>query len=185
MKIYTKTGDKGETSLSGGTRVKKNDIRIEAYGTIDELNSYIGMISNFSSSKTDQELITFIQNKLLDIGAILSTEKKKQQGNTVNLIDVTDNDISFLEHSIDLLSKDLPILKSFIIPSGSELISWCNISRAVCRRAERRIVSLQATKENHINVLIFINRLSDLLFIMGRKYAKENNVNEILWHNDL
>ncbi|MDD3740726.1 MAG: cob(I)yrinic acid a,c-diamide adenosyltransferase [Bacteroidales bacterium] len=185
MKIYTKTGDKGDTSLAGGTRVKKNDLRLEAYGTIDELNSYLGMIRNLSRNKEDIELISFIQNKLFSIGAILATEEKLQKKETNKKIHITNGDILFLETSIDLFSVNLPVLKNFIIPTGNELISWCNISRTVCRRAERRIVAIESADVNYTNVLIFINRLSDLLFIMGRKYAKEFNVDEILWNNDL
>ncbi|HOZ29459.1 MAG TPA: cob(I)yrinic acid a,c-diamide adenosyltransferase [Bacteroidales bacterium] len=180
MKIYTKSGDKGETSLAGGTRVKKNDKRIEAYGTIDELNSFIGMILNYKISKNDKDLLAFIQNKLFSIGAILATEEKK-----LKLNDIKESDIVFVENSIDLFCKNLPVLKNFIIPAGSELISWCNICRTVCRRAERRIVEIEDAEDKLKNTIIFINRLSDLLFVMGRKYAKEYNVDEILWYNDL
>jgi cob(I)alamin adenosyltransferase len=184
MKIYTKTGDKGETSLAGGTRVKKDDLRLEAYGTIDELNSYLGMIRNLSKNKEDLDLIAFIQNKLFNIGSSLATEDQKKNKKTIKY-DITKKDIEFLENHIDLFSKNLPILKNFVIPAGNELISWCNISRTVCRRAERRIVAIENANVNYKDILIFINRLSDLLFVMGRKFAKEFNVDEILWNNDL
>lgn len=185
MKIYTKQGDEGKTSLVGGTRVKKYDKRIEAYGTIDELNSFIGMILNFKIKEREKKLINFIQNKLFNIGSILATEKQQLQLKSSQVLKIKESDISYLEKSIDDLYKDLPILKSFIIPVGSELISWCNISRTVCRRAERRIIELEDNCDEHKNIIVFMNRLSDLLFVMARKYAKDDNVDEILWHNDL
>ncbi len=185
MKVYTKTGDKGETSLLGGQRVRKDNIRLEAYGTIDELNSFTGMILNFPIDEYDKNLILFIQNRLFDIGAFLAAEDEGAEYPLPDLRKINDQDISFLEQSIDRFDKDLPRLKNFIIPAGSSLISWCNISRTVCRRAERRIISIEDKDNKYLQIIIFINRLSDLLFVMGRKYAKDFNVNEILWNNDL
>ncbi len=185
MKVYTKTGDKGETSLLGGQRVRKDNIRLEAYGTIDELNAFIGMIINFPIDVYDKNLISFIQNRLFDIGAFLAAENVGAEYPIPELRKIGDQDISFLEQSIDRFDTDLPKLTNFIIPAGSELISWCNISRTVCRRAERRIISIEDKDKKYLQIIIFINRLSDLLFVMGRKYAKKFNVDEIMWNNDL
>ena len=184
MKVYTKTGDKGQTSLVGGQRVSKSNIRIEAYGTIDELNSFIGMLRNYKIDSHDLDLLSFIQNKLFDIGSVLAFIEKDAKYK-VELKQIEDIDIKRLEQSIDTYSKELPIQKNFIIPAGSEIISWCNICRTICRRAERRIIEINDTDFSNSNLNIFINRLSDLLFVMGRKYANNNNVEEIIWRNDL
>ncbi len=178
-KIYTKSGDKGKTSLLGGQRVLKSHEKVEAYGTVDELNSVIGMLLNFDISDYDKNLISSIQKKLFDIGAYLAAENKCMS----DLNSVSSDDISNLEKNIDIFDKNLPELKTFIIPAGNELISWCNIARTVCRRAERRITGIKDYKKNYIIVLTYINRLSDLLFVMGRKYANDNNIKEILWKN--
>ncbi len=183
IKIYTKTGDKGKTSLLGGQRVLKNHERLEAYGTVDELNSVIGMLLNFEISEFDKNLISFIQNKLFDAGAFLAAEKSCSQYPLPELKSISQADIQQLEQAIDIFSSGLPELKNFVIPAGSEQISWCNIARTVCRRAERRIISIKNAPENYLNIIIFMNRLSDLLFVMGRKYAKDNNIEEILWKN--
>jgi cob(I)alamin adenosyltransferase len=185
MKVYTKTGDKGETSLLGGKRVRKDNIRLEAYGTIDELNSFIGMIRNFPIDDYDKNLLAFIQNKLFDIGSLLAAEVDGAEYPLPKLNEITKNEISVLEQSIDRFDSNLSELKNFIIPAGSEIISWCNISRTVCRRAERRIISIEDKDDKYLQIIVFINRLSDLLFIMGRKYAKDFNIEEILWNNDL
>lgn len=185
MKIYTKTGDKGETSLMGGQRVRKDDIRLEAYGTVDELNSFIGMIRNFISDDYDKNLIYFIQNRLFDIGAFLAAEEENAEFPLPVLRSVSAEDAKIIEQAIDRFERDLPKLENFIIPAGSEIISWCNISRTVCRRAERKIVSIDEKDKKNDEIIIFINRLSDLLFVMGRKYANVNNIEEILWNNTL
>lgn len=185
MKIYTKTGDRGETSLMGGQRVRKDDVRLEAYGTVDELNSFIGMIRNFISDDYDKNLICFIQNRLFDIGAFLAAEEENAEFPLPELRNVKEDDIKTLEQAIDRFELGLPKLENFIIPVGSEIISWCNISRTVCRRAERKIVSIGNKDKKYEEIIIFINRLSDLLFVMGRKYAHDNNVKEILWNNTL
>ncbi len=185
MKVYTKTGDKGQTSLLGGKRVDKDDIRLEAYGTIDELNSFIGMLRNYKIDEFDVNLLAFVQNRLFDIGSELSAEKDGADYPIPELRTIQKSDILMLEQSIDRFSLGLPELKNFIIPAGSELISWCNICRTICRRAERRIISIENSKEKYNEIIIFINRLSDLLFVMGRKYAIVNNIQEISWRNDL
>lgn len=185
MKIYTKTGDKGSTSLLGGQRVSKDNIRLEAYGTVDELNSFIGMIRNYKIGEYDRNLIEYIQNRLFDIGSSLAAVDKDAEFPLPELRTIRKEDIDYLEQSIDRFSKKLPELNNFVIPAGSELISWCNIARTVCRRAERRIISIENATIDYYNVIVFVNRLSDLLFVMGRKYANENNINEILWNNNL
>ncbi|MDR2010410.1 MAG: cob(I)yrinic acid a,c-diamide adenosyltransferase [Bacteroidales bacterium] len=183
MKIYTKTGDKGETSLIGGRRVLKSDVQIEAYGTIDELNSVIGMILNFDINEEDKNIISFIQNRLFDIGCCLAVDTKCEKNKIPDIRIITENDIHKLEKAIDEASENLSIPKSFIIPAGSFLISWCNVARTVCRRAERRMFVIEEFNKNYANSMVFVNRLSDFLFIMGRKFAKENNIKEILWNN--
>jgi cob(I)alamin adenosyltransferase len=185
MKIYTKTGDKGETSLLGGQRVRKDNIRLEAYGTIDELNSFIGMLRNFVPDDYDKNLICFIQNRLFDVGAFLAAEEENAEYPLPQLRSIKDEDIKMLEQAIDRFDSSLPKLTNFVIPAGSEIISWCNICRTVCRRAERRIISIEDKDKKYDGIIIFINRLSDLLFVMGRKYAYDNNVDEILWNNNL
>ena len=185
MKVYTKIGDKGKTSLLGGQKVSKDNVRLEAYGTIDELNSFIGMLLNFKISEYEKNLITFIQNRLFDVGSELSAVEENAEYPIPELRKIQKSDINLLEQSIDMFSFELPELKQFILPAGNEYISWCNICRTICRRAERRIVSIESANEKHSDVIIFINRLSDLLFVMGRKYAKDNNVEEILWNNNL
>ncbi len=184
MKIYTKTGDKGQTSLASGQRINKNDVRIEAYGTIDELNSFVGMIRNFEVDAIENKLLEFVQNRLFDIGSILATKKDGAKYD-INLREICQSDIEKLEQYMDDHIQNLPNLKGFVIPAGSELISWCNICRTVCRRAERQILSIETDVDNFDEICIFINRLSDLLFVMGRVFAKKNNVEEILWNKDL
>ncbi len=185
MKVYTKTGDKGTTSLLGGQRVPKDTERLEAYGTIDELNSYIGMIRNFLTEKYDLDLIAFIQNRLFDIGAELSAVYEGAKYKMPDFRKIIKSDIEYLESAIDKYTEILPKLKSFVMPAGSEKICWYNIARTVCRRAERRIISIENSEAQYKNVIVFVNRLSDLLFVMGRKSAKDENVEEILWNIDL
>ncbi|MFY9591555.1 MAG: cob(I)yrinic acid a,c-diamide adenosyltransferase [Bacteroidales bacterium] len=181
MKIYTKVGDKGNTSLLGGQIVRKDSLRIEAYGTIDELNSFIGMLLNFKIDNSDKEIINFVQNRLFDIVSILAADEKNAKYKLPQLRHITNEDISTLEQAIDKNSENLPKLKSFVLPAGSEFISWCNISRTVCRRAERLIVSAKDEIFIPDEIFIFINRLSDYLFVLGRKYAIVYNIDEILW----
>lgn len=181
MKIYTKVGDKGNTSLLGGQIVRKDSLRIEAYGTIDELNSFIGMLLNFKIDNSDKEIINFVQIRLFDIGSILAADEKNAKYKLPELRQITNEDISTLEQAIDKNSENLPKLKSFVLPAGSEFISWCNISRTVCRRTERLIVSAKDEIFIPDEIFIFINRLSDYLFVLGRKYAIVNNIDEILW----
>lgn len=177
-KIYTKTGDAGETSLIGGSRVLKFHIRIEAYGTVDELNSYIGLIRDQQIDRHYKDILLEIQNKLFTAESILASEKKET---TKNLPEINTEDISLLENEIDLMNKSLPELHSFILPGGHTTVSYCHIARCVCRRAERVVTSLSQNHPVDELVLKYLNRLSDYLFVLARKIAKDNNTPEIHW----
>lgn len=186
MKIYTKTGDKGTTGLLGGNRVSKNDIRLEAYGTVDELNSWIGMIRS-CPDKDDayQTDLIYIQRSLFTICSHLASDKENAIGELPKLPNITNEHYEFLEHSIDRMNENLPELKNFIMPGGSQFIASCHIARTVCRRAERRIISLSEVSEIDENIIIFVNRLSDYLFVLARYCSYKQNVDEILWNNAL
>ena len=177
MKIYTKKGDKGMTSLFGGMKLSKADIRIEAYGTVDELNSFIGvLIAEIDDEKVEKDLLR-VQKRLFDLGAILATNPNKPE--LIQKFD--DKEITFLESSIDNMEKELDPLKNFILPSGSRLIAFTHVARTVCRRAERRIVAIQDSSKTYEVLLKYINRLSDYLFVLSRKLAKDSGVNENIW----
>jgi cob(I)alamin adenosyltransferase len=181
MKIYTKTGDNGSTSLIGGTRVQKNDPRLECYGTIDELNSYLGLIrDNYSSQDIQYQLLT-IQQKLFIISAEIANDKPQK----TNIPSISEADILSLEEIIDGISEELPPQKSFIIPGGHPVSSYCQIARTVCRRAERAIYDIQPEKRPSMLSTIYINRLSDYLFILARKALKDFNKSEITWNPSL
>ncbi len=176
MKIYTKTGDAGETSLLGGRRVSKADIKIDAYGTVDELNSWIGLIADQRITEDLQEFLRNIQNRLFVIGSLLASNREIKE-----LQNIEDADIVDLEKAIDVESANLPELKNFILPGGSTIVSYCHITRAVCRRAERIVVALTEYQQVDDVVLKYLNRLSDYLFVLARKIAKNENVEEIEW----
>lgn len=181
MKIYTKTGDNGTTSLIGGTRVQKNDPRLECYGTIDELNSYLGLIrDNYSGQDIQDQLLT-IQQKLFIISAEIANDKPQK----TNIPSISEADILSLEEIIDGISEELPSQKSFIIPGGHPVSSYCQIARTVCRRAERAIYNIQAEKRPSMLSTIYINRLSDYLFVLARKALKDFNKSEITWNPSL
>ena len=181
MKIYTKTGDNGTTSLIGGTRVQKNDPRLECYGTIDELNSYLGLIrDNYSSQDIQYQLLT-IQQKLFIISAEIANDKPQK----TNISSISEADILSLEEIIDGISEELPPQKSFIIPGGHPVSSYCQIARTVCRRAERAIYNIPLEKRPSMLSTIYINRLSDYLFILARKALKDFNKSEITWNPSL
>jgi cob(I)alamin adenosyltransferase len=177
MKIYTKKGDKGETSLIGGDRVKKHHIRIEAYGTIDELNSYIGILRSFADEQINAPVLSEVQDRLFTIGSLLASAP----GSKMIVPDLHDSDISLLEVSIDKMHEELPELKSFVLPAGSREIAHCHVARCICRRAERLIVHLSEDQEIDPNILQYINRLSDYLFVVGRYTAKVQGVEEVSW----
>ncbi|SDF09941.1 cob(I)alamin adenosyltransferase [Pricia antarctica] len=185
MKIYTKTGDDGTTGLIGGTRVKKHHIRIESYGTIDELNSWLGLIRDQEIDASIKDVLTKIQKKLFIIGAILATDPEKallKNGKKrLNIAEVTKADIRFLENEIDKMDASLPQMTHFILPGGHTTVSYCHIARTVCRRAERMCTLLQDNAPFHTTVLQYINRLSDFLFVLARKLSLELQAVEIQW----
>ncbi len=178
MKIYTKKGDEGTTSLIGGTRVSKHHIRIEAYGTVDELNSWIGLLRDQPAYKTQQNLLLDIQDRLFTIGSILAADPEKSK---MTLPQLSNNDITRVEETIDEMEKDLPEMKSFVLPGGDTLVSYCHISRCVCRRAERTIVHLNEIQKTDPLILRYINRLSDYLFVLSRWISQECGAIETPW----
>jgi len=178
MKIYTKTGDKGKTSLLGGTRVSKNHVRINAYGTIDELNSFLGMTSDLDPNDERVNFIRHIQFRLFTIGSSLAADS---DNNKIYKPDLEENDILDLEKAIDSMNESLPGMKNFIIPGGHKLISSTHIARTVCRRAERLIVKLSETEDIEEIVIRYLNRLSDYLFVLARKQGQDLKVEEIPW----
>ncbi len=186
MKIYTKTGDKGETSLFGGSRVKKYNLRIDAYGTVDELNSYIGLIRDQKITQPTFETLLTIQNDLFTLGAMLATPPNKEilkSGRERLQISKIDNDkILFLEKEIDKMNDRLEPMKNFILPGGHTVVSFCHIARCICRRAERVTVKLNDNELVNENILIYLNRLSDYLFVLARKLTLDNHVKEIPWN---
>ena len=185
MKIYTKTGDEGKTSLFGGTRVKKSNLRIDAYGTVDELNSHLGLIRDHIQDKELTADLIRVQSKLFTLGAMLATplEKQKLKNGTDRLkIDKIEADeIQFLESKMDLMDKELEPMTHFILPGGHPVVSFCHIARCVCRRAERITVELADSETISIHILIYLNRLSDYLFVLARKLTKDYQVEEIPW----
>jgi len=169
MKVYTKTGDKGTTALFGGTRVPKHHIRIESYGTVDELNSYIGLIRDQDINPSHKKVLAEIQDRLFTVGAILATPPEKEtlkngQPRLQNLGLVL-SDIEFLEKEIDTMEETLPQMTHFVLPGGHTTVSYCHIARCVCRRAERLAVHLNELEPTNELVLTYLNRLSDYLFV--------------------
>lgn len=180
MKIYTKTGDKGTTSLIGGTRVPKNNIRLEAYGSVDELNSYLGLVRAFDIDAALKEELVAIQQVLFMVGGNLATDRTVNDIRPVLLLE--DADIERMEKAIDRMDAELPPLTSFILPGGDQAAACCHIARTVCRRVERRILDMGAEYEVEEIVLRYINRLSDYLFMLARKLAFDAGVEEIDWN---
>jgi len=178
MKIYTKTGDKGFTSLIGGTRVPKHHLRIESYGTVDELNSYIGLIRDHDIAEHDKQVLKEIQDRLFTIGSSLASDPEKSR---MVIPDLHDADIELLEKEMDAMNEVLPELRHFILPGGSNVISFCHIARCVCRRAERLSVHLAEESKVDERVNIYLNRLSDYLFTLARKIANDNKIPENQW----
>jgi cob(I)alamin adenosyltransferase len=178
MKIYTKTGDQGQTSLLGGTRVLKSHDRIEVYGTIDELNSYIGLVRDQEVNASRREILKEIQDRLFTIGASLAADPEKT---TKKLPDLLEADVKLLEDAIDDMSVSLPELQYFILPGGHQSVSFCHVARCVCRRAERLAISLRQQSLVAELVIIYLNRLSDYLFVLCRKMTQELQAEEIPW----
>ena len=178
MKIYTKTGDQGITSLLGGTRVPKSDLRIDAYGTVDELNSYMGLLRDQEVNLSRADILKEIQDRLFTLGADLATAPGKDK---VKKPDLHPEDILLLEQEMDQMDADLPPLRAFILPGGHSAVSFCHLARTVCRRAERIVVELASYEEVNELVIQYLNRLSDYLFVLGRKMAQELQVEEVTW----
>ena len=185
MKIYTKTGDNGTTALFGGTRVPKHHIRIESYGTVDELNSWLGLIRDQNISNSSKQELTKIQEDLFTLGAILATDPEKavlKNGKErLNISKIGDSHIHKLEFAIDTMEQDLPQMTHFILPGGHTTVSYCHIARTVCRRAERMATLLYENEAFDERVLCYLNRLSDYLFVLARKLSKELSADEVKW----
>lgn len=178
MKIYTRTGDKGTTALLGGTRVSKSHLRLEAYGTVDELNSYMGLLCDQEVNKNGLEELRYIQDRLFTIGASLATDPGKEVRNNPVLEEA---DVQLLEKAIDRMEDRLPPLRSFILPGGHQSVSFCHIARTVCRRAERNIVALADVERVEEIIIRYLNRLSDYLFVLARKMGQELGAEEVAW----
>ena len=185
MKIYTKTGDKGKTSLFGGLRVSKHHLRIEAYGTVDELNSYVGLIRDQKIDELTHENLLKIQNELFTLGAMLATPPEKEVlkngKQRLNIHTINESSSIYLENQMDEMNEQLPKMTHFVLPGGHTTVSFCHIARCVCRRAERITTQLseESTVDEHI--LMYLNRLSDYLFVLARKLTIDNEAKEIPW----
>lgn len=177
--VYTRTGDKGKTSLIGGTRVSKGDLRLEAYGTIDELNCYLGLIRSYPIDQSDKNSIIEIQKKFFSAAGNLATDTSVMPVKASTTI--TLSDIQQIEAEIDRIDGLLPPLNNFIIPGGNPQISACHIARTVTRRCERTIVRLSEIAEVDNNVVVYFNRVSDYLFVLARKLSHDNNFEELSW----
>lgn len=185
MKIYTKTGDQGTTALFGGTRVPKHHIRIESYGTVDELNSNIGLLRDQQIEASHQQFLMQIQDKLFTVGAILATDPDKailKSGQErLNIPKISVEDVEQLEKAIDAMDQELPPMTHFVLPGGHPTVSICHICRCVCRRAERLATALYEISPFHETTLVYLNRLSDYLFVLARKLSHELKAEEIKW----
>ena len=185
MKIYTKTGDKGKTSLFGGTRVPKYHLRIEAYGTTDELNANIGLIRDQKIDEHTSEILLKIQTELFTLGAMLATPPEKEVLKSgkerLNIEKINNEKISLLESEMDAMNEVLPPMTHFVLPGGHPTVSYCHIARCICRRAER--ITTQLSDESNVNpqILMYLNRLSDYLFVLARKLTIDMKAEEIPW----
>ena len=178
LNIYTRTGDNGMTSLVGGVRVSKRDIRLEAYGTVDELNSHLGLLLTYLKDKNKDQVFA-IQNKLFSVASYLATDQSKIKLRKQSVL--TEDDSKELENAIDELQAQLPHIEHFILPGGCQASAQCHICRTICRRAERRIIVLTEEIKIDPNLLKYMNRLSDYLFVLARKLNFLYNVEEIYW----
>ena len=185
MKVYTKTGDKGTTALFGGPRVPKHHIRIESYGTIDELNSHIGLIRDQKINQLYKNTLMHIQDRLFTVGAILATDPEKavlKSGKQrLNIPKISNEDIERLEKEMDIMEASLPPMTHFVLPGGHQTVSFCHIARTVCRRAERLASHLNELEPFQPETLMYINRLSDYLFVLARKLSHDLQAEEIKW----
>ena len=178
MKIYTRTGDKGLTSLIGGTRVPKSSLRIECYGTVDELNSHLGLVSDQEVNAARRPLLKEIQDRLFTIGSALAADPDKSK---MKLPDLHAADVTLLEDEMDRLNADLPELRAFILPGGHPAVSHAHVARCVCRRAERLVIHLSEDSFVAELVVVYLNRLSDYLFVLSRAMAHDLGVEEVTW----
>jgi cob(I)alamin adenosyltransferase len=179
MKIYTKTGDKGTTSLIGGTRLSKAHVRIEAYGTVDELNSYIGLLRDQPVNEHRRDLLKEIQDRLFTIGAHLASEAEQKKR---ILPDLVETDITLLEQEMDQIDGVVPALRSFVLPGGHTSVSFGHVARTVCRRAERSVIHLMQQEYVEAIVVRYLNRLSDYLFMLCRAMTYELGIEEVKWN---
>lgn len=179
MKVYTKTGDKGQTSLFGGKRVSKSDLQIDAYGTVDELNSWIGLLRDQKLSKFYIDQLLEIQDRLFTLGSYLASDPKKGF-DKLPTIDV--KDVGFLESAMDEMDAKLPSLQSFVLPGGHTTVSYCHLARCVCRRAERLVVAMNEEQDFPEILTQYLNRLSDYLFVLSRALTLELEAKEMPWN---
>ena len=178
MKIYTRTGDSGETSLLGGTRVPKHHVRIEAYGTLDELNAHIGLLRDQEIKEDFKIQLLEVQDRLFTLGSHLASDPDKSKA---KIPDILEDDVLFLENAIDSMNETLPEMRNFILPGGHSVVSICHIARCVCRRAERNIVHLSEISPVEDIIVRYINRLSDYLFVLSRKISADIQATETPW----
>ena len=185
MKVYTKTGDSGTTALFGGTRVSKDNTRIDSYGTLDELNSYIGLIRDQEMDADYKKILIEIQDRLFTVGAILATppEKEVMKNGELRLknLGIIESDIELLESQIDLMEDSLPQMTHFVLPGGHTTVSYCHVARCVCRRAERLAVQLSNVEPINEMAVKYLNRLSDYLFVLARKLSFDLKAEEVKW----
>jgi len=179
LKIYTKVGDKGTTSLIGGTKVLKSDLRIEAYGTVDELNSYVGLCNDLLKDERTQKILREIQDRLFTVGSSLACDPEKEP--KMKIPDLKEEDVSLLEKEIDKMNEVLPEMKNFILPGGHVTVSHLHIARCVCRRAERCCVRLNEQATADLLILKYLNRLGDYLFVLARYASHSLNAEESAW----
>lgn len=179
MRVYTKTGDDGTSGLIGGTRVEKYDLRLESYGTVDELNSWIGLIRSQPIDQITREILLSVQNILFVIGARLATDLSK--ADLAKRLPLSMDEIVKLEKEMDRILDQLPPMEHFVLPGGSNTISYCHIARTVCRRAERRVCQLAKEVPIPSELIKYLNRLSDYLFVLSRKVAVDEQVDEVQW----
>ncbi len=181
-KIYTKTGDKGQTSLLGGTRVSKGHERVEAYGTLDELNSFIGLIRDQITDEHYKILLKTIQEKIFTAESWIASDPEIK---TKKLPVIEEQDIKVLEDEIDEMNKSLPELRHFILPGGAAIVSYCHIARTVCRRAERTVIRLKEKNQMDVIIIKYLNRLSDYFFVLARKSGHDSGATEMQWMTDV
>ena len=178
MKIYTRKGDSGQTSLIDGDMVNKHNLSVDAYGTIDELNSFLGLLKDYIKDDKIKDILNNIQIKLFSIGSILASGKNK---NISEKVKIEKKDVEYIELEIDRLNKDLPELKNFVIPGGHKTSSYSHVCRSICRRAERKISELNNKSSVDSNILAYVNRLSDFFFVLSRFLKHSDNVSESHW----